>query len=230
MSTGKMNQCQCTESCRQPSLKGEAFCKLHMQKCSRISPLSGSEPDYEPKRWNTLNKISDTHNCFSYAMNVNDPKQIKKCKSDVYCDVPFHQPGLAAGYRGFKSDKPKTCPNMIMRILGDNPHISLTSFEKKCPPLTSKIALVVDESDDYHFFRQDSNGFWSHKPGARDVINVDAADHTIWDPRLTYLDYRSKGNDLNYDIFCSYMCVPRTKKLYLRSSGGSRKRTRRRKS
>jgi hypothetical protein len=199
-----------------------------MRKCLRVSPLSGSEPDYEPSRWNKKNEISDTHNCFSYAMNVNDPKQMAQCLTKPYCNVPFHQPGLASGYRGFSARKPKTCPNMMMRILGDNPHISMTTFEEKCPANTSKIALVVDESDDYHFFRQDSNKFWSHKPGARDVINVDAAGHKIWDPRLTYLDYTEKGGDLNYDIFCSYMCVPRTKKLYLRSSiSGGRRKTRR---
>lgn len=198
-----------------------------MNKCPRISPLSGSEPNYEPGRWNKKNEISDTHNCFSYAMNVHDPKQIAKCKTKGYCNVPFHQPGLAAGYRKFLADKPKTCPNMIMRILGDNPHIQLTSFEEKCPPTTSKIALVVDESEDYHFFRQDSNGLWSHKPGARSVINVDASDHKIWDPRLTDLDYTKKGGQLNYDIFCSYMCVPRSQKLYLKSSAGGARKTRR---
>jgi hypothetical protein len=118
---------------------------------------------------------------------------------------------------------------MITRILGDNPNVEMTSFEEKCPNKTSKIALVVDQSDDYHFFRQDSNGFWSHKPGARKVTNLDAAAHKIWDPRLAHLDYTSNEGSLNYDIFCSYMCVPRTTPLYLRVAGGGRgtRRTRR---
>jgi hypothetical protein len=222
-STGRPNKCQCTDTCPTPALKGEAFCSAHMRSCPRVSPLSGSEPRYEPGRWNGTNKISDTHNCFSYAMNVNDPKQMAKCKSKTYCNVPFHQPGFAAGYRKFLGDKPKTCPNMLMRIMGDNPHIRMTSFTRKCPPLTSKIALVVDQSEDYHFFRQDSNRFWSHKPGARDVTNVDAGGHRIWDPRLADLDYTKTGGNLKYDVFCSYMCVPRTKKLYLRASGGGKR-------
>ena len=34
-----------------------------------ISPLSGSEPKYEPQKWNTNPKIKDNHNCYSYAVN-----------------------------------------------------------------------------------------------------------------------------------------------------------------
>jgi hypothetical protein len=103
----------------------------------------------------------------------------------------------------------------VVRILGDNPDIRMTTFEERCAANTSKIALVVDPKEDYHFLRQDSNGLWSQKAGARPVKNVDAAGHTIWDPQLAYLDYTTKGSDLNYSIFCAYLCVPRSKKLYL---------------
>lgn len=192
--------------------------------CERQSPLSGWEPNYEPEKWNKRNEISDTHNCFSYAMNVNDPKQIAKCAGKKVCNAPFHQPGAAAGYRGFDADKPKTCPNMIMRILGDNPHIRMSTFEKKCPPKTSKIALVVDQSDDYHFLRQDSNQFWSQKSGARPVTNLDASKHRIWDPQLSDSNYTDNDSVLNYDVFCGYMCVPRDRPLFLKTNGGGGKR------
>ena len=193
-----------------------------MDKCPRVSPMSGWEPAYEPKKWNKKIEVRETHNCFSYAMNVNDPKQLAKCKGKKQCDAPFHQPGSAAGYDGFSSDKPKTCPNMITRILGDNPNISMARFEQKCPNGTSKIALVVDESDDYHFLRQDKEKFWSQKSGARPVTNLDADGHEIWDPQLCNLDYTREGV-LNYNYFCGYMCVPREKPLYLKTGGGSRR-------
>ena len=41
-----------------------------------------------------------------------------------------------------------------------------------------KIALVIDdlgEEQDYHFYRQDSDGYWSHKPGKEEVRRVDAS-------------------------------------------------------
>lgn len=110
---------------------------------------------------------------------------------------------------------------MIARILGDNPNVKMTTFEAKCPDHTSKIALVVDQSEDYHFFRQDANKYWSHKPGGRFVTNMDAAGHKIWDPRIAYLDYTTDEGYLNYNVFCSYMCVPRTEPLYLKVGGAA---------
>jgi hypothetical protein len=117
---------------------------------------------------------------------------------------------------------------MIARILGDNPNIKMTTFEAKCPPRTSKIALVVDESDDYHFLRQDKGGYWSQKSGARPVTNLDASKHRIWDPALCDLNFSNHEGVLNYDIFCGYMCVPRTQPLYMRVGGGGANQTRRR--
>ena len=193
-----------------------------MRGCERQSPLSGCEPDYDPKRWNGKVAVRETHNCFSYAMNVNDPKQIHQCDENTSeCDeVPFHQPGSAAGYTRFDSKRKKTCPNMVARILGDNPDIQMTTFESRCPVNKSKIALVVDPKEDYHFLRQDSNMLWSHKAGARPVTNMDAKGHLIWDPSLADLNYTSPEGTLNYTIFCSYMCVPRKKGLFLLPGGG----------
>jgi hypothetical protein len=157
-------------------------------------------------------------------MNVNDPKQLVNCKTENDCDVPFHQPGSAGGTRGFNSKKPKTCPNMVKRILGDNPNVQMSKFNEKCPPRTSQIALVVDASDDYHFLRKDRGGYWSQKSGARPVTDRDAGGHKIWNPQLCDLDYTKNGGDLNYNIFCGFMCVPREQALYLRVGGGKKTR------
>jgi hypothetical protein len=227
--TGRERQCQCDPGCIHPTAPGEAFCAQHKRGCKRRAPLSGSEPKYEPDLWNGKDALRLTHNCFSYAMNVHDPKQLEKCKDPNNCSAGFHQPGSAAGYEGFTSEKPKTCSNMVARILGDNPNIRMSRFTKRCPRGTSKIALVVDQSDDYHFLRQDSNGWWSQKSGARPVTNKDASGRPIWDPRLSDLDYRKNNSNLNYDLFCGYMCVPRNRPLYLKVGGGrSRSRATRR--
>ena len=147
-----------------------------------------------------------------------------KCNNEN-CDVPFHQPGMVSGYPRFKSSKPKTCPNMMARILGDNPKVQMTRFEDKCPAGTSKIALIVDGDEDYHFLRQDSNGYWSHKPGGRKVTNLDASNKLIYDPALADFNYKNDGGHLNYDMFCSYMCVPRIVPVSLKTGGGKAKKT-----
>jgi hypothetical protein len=182
---------------------------------------------YEPQAWNTRKELRETHNCFSYAMNVNDPKQIARCAGKPNCRAPFHQPGSAAGYEGFSSGKPKTCPNMFARLFGDNPGMRPVGFEEKCPRNSSKIALVVDQSDDYHFLRQDGGrGFWSQKSGAMPVTDRDAGGHKIWDPQLCDLDFRKRGSNLNYDIFCGYLCVPRDRAPVVKIGGGGATRRR----
>ena len=217
--TGRLHQCQCLSTCKNPSLKGKAFCAEHMNSCPTGPSLSGWEPLYDPGFWNKKMKLRETHNCFSYAMNVRDPRQISQCRDNNDCNVPFHQPGTPSKYPMFKSSKPKTCPNMIMRLMGDNPNLQMSTFEDKCPAKSSKIALVVDQSDDYHFLRQDNSGFWSQKSGARPVTNLDASKHEIWNPQLCDLNY-SRNNEgvLNYDVFCGFLCVPRTQKLFMKSN------------
>ena len=220
--TGLPNQCNCTIECNRKSLPGEAFCKFHIDKCKIGSPITGVEPDWHPTIWNKIKSFLKTHNCYSYAMNVRDPKQIAKCKNKKVCSAPYHQPGEASGYQPFTNNLPKTCPNMTMRIFGDNHDVLRVNFTDRCPNNYSKIALIVDQSDDYHFLRQDSNGYWSHTPGGSMVTNLDDYDHKIWNPKLANYNYKSldDGSSLNYDIFCSYFCVPRNRPLYLKARGG----------
>ena len=198
-----------------------------MHGCPRKAPLSGYEPKYEPERWNTAKEIRTTHNCYSYAMNVMDPRQIEACKRDKDCNVPFHQPGSVSGYPRFNDKDPKTCPNMIARLLGDNPVFKPSSFELQCPRNHSKIALVVDEDQDYHFLRQDTNGFFSDKPGGQPVKNKDAQGHKIFDVQLANLNYNRPKDSLNYDRFCGYFCIPRKQKFFMKRGGSRGRRTRR---
>lgn len=74
------------------------------------------------------------------------------------------------------------------------------------PPRYYKIALLIAKTNgmyDYHFARMDSNGFWSHKPGATPVCNVDASGHLITDARTAdwYYDPDNLGKGYNYDFY-----------------------------
>ena len=209
-------------------MPNSAFCEYHKTNgCPRASPPSGFEPRYEPIRWNQRREIRETHNCFAYAMNINDPRQITDCQKDKDCNVPFHQPGSASGHDGFSSKRKKTCSEMVARILGDNPGIRMINFTDRCPAETSKIAIVVDPKEDYHFFRQDTNGYWSHKPGGTPVTNLDSSKRPIYDPKIANRNYLEDGGHLNYNQFCSYLCVPRTRVLHLKVGGGKYQLTRR---
>jgi hypothetical protein len=189
------------------------------------SPMSGYEPIRDIDAWNKNKNLKETHNCFTYSMNVVDNKLIKKCKETVDCDVSFHQPGYASGHGKFKSEGNKGCLEMVSRMLGDNPDVKPIKFHQRCPDNTSKIALIIDPKRDYHFLRQDKvernieeNGTWSHKPGAMDVTTKDSSDRPIIRPDRAVFIYNNKKDPLRYTKFCGYYCVPRGKPLFLMSN------------
>ncbi len=210
-----------------PVEPGQTFCAVHMKKgCPYQTRLTGYEPVYQPEDYNNDKAIQHSHNCFAYAMNVRDPKKIQACRTQNDCH--FHVPGATAGFPGFRGQLGKTCGDVIGRTMADVPKAYLTNYETRCKPGFSKIGVVVDEENDLHYYRQDKSGWWSHKPGGRQVTNLDAKGARIWRPDLAsrYYPRETPGDTgLNYDSFCSYMCVPRDKPIVI---GGSRKRSRRR--
>lgn len=212
---GKAPHCQCSPSCPHPPLPDSPFCRHHTS-CPRRAPLSGSEPTYDPSRYNRHKGIRESHNCYTYAFNYLKLPKTKRC-TKTSCPLPFPQPGRASGYPTWSDVKGKRCPDLIARIKGDVPGSSLSTFEAKCPAGTRKIALVADEDEDYHFYRQDSNGWWSHKPGATEVIPYDATQRRIYDPELASRYYPKSG--LHYDEFCSYLCIPATQTHRLKRGG-----------
>ena len=121
------------------------------------SPLSGSELKYEPHKWNNPN-IVDSHNCYSYAMG----KIIKNLKDKA-------QPGYASGFNYLNNNM--TCNNLKKRLLKDNPASYTENFDNKCLPGFYKVFLALDIGNDYHWWRQDNNEYWSHKPGSTKISN-----------------------------------------------------------
>lgn len=230
--TIKKNKCYCFDNekkrpCFNFALTGSLFCKKHRGTCKK-SPLSGYEPNYNPEKYNKNASIRRSHNCFSYAFNVVDPKRIKECQEngDETCIVPYHQPGAKAGYtKEMRYKSFRRCGIVEKMMMDDVKPMYKTGFENRCRVGFSKIALVTDPSDDYHFYRQDSNGTWSHKPGSSNVSSTDADNFPIVDPRTASRDYTEKGSNLNYTNFCGFYCVPRSQPVQLEKGGGARKST-----
>jgi hypothetical protein len=210
-------RCQCTPSCKNPPLENSPFCAAHINFCPRRSPLSGYEPEFNPDLYNKHKGVKEAQNCFAYAFDYR--RLPKKCTKDS-CPVSFPQPGRASGYPKWSKVNGKRCPDLMARLFGDVPDLKVSSFEGRCPKKYSKIALVVDPDEDYHFYRLDSNGYWSHKPGATDVTHLDATKRPIYDPQLASRYYPDSG--LHYDKFCSYLCAPKTRRLRFKR-GGARK-------
>ena len=207
-------RCQCDPFCKLPPLEGSPFCRIHQHKCKRIAPRSGYEPDYNPSKYNKYPGLKSAQNCFAYAFHHTFLP--KDCTNES-CNAGFHQPGIKSGHPRWSDVKGKRCPDLLGRLLGDVPSIRLSTFTQRCPKRMTKAAVVTDENEDYHFYRQDSNGWWSHKPGSTDVTNKDATGRFIYDPALASRFYPKSG--LNYKNFCSYFCLPAKKHIKLQRAG-----------
>ena len=196
-------------------MPGTLFCPVH-QNCEG-SPESGSEPNYNPDKYNNDPRVQDVHNCWDYGMNVMDPEQLTQCDGKgPMCEKYFHQPGGTKGLSGLlqKVDG-RTCKVVDYLMRQDVPDIKRSTFKRRCPKGKSKIALVVHPGEDYHFYRQDADGWWSHKDGKNKVKRFDAEGQPIWNPKTAARDYRPNGSFLNYTDFCSFYCAPRRRTIKL---------------
>jgi len=149
-------------------------------------------------------------------MNVIDPTQLNQCKGKIGCEPRFHQPGGTKGLsKALLEAKGRTCKSVDYLMRQDVPDIDRSTFKAQCPSDKSKIALVVHPGEDYHFYRQDADGWWSHKDGANKVKRFDAEGQPIWNPKTAARDYRPRGSFLNYKDFCGFYCAPRRKTIRL---------------
>ncbi len=136
-------------------------------------------PIYEPSWWNVPN-IQPYNNCYNYATN--------------YRTDTFAQPGKASGsiYSVINCNDVKA--GAIADALIDAPYAN-----NKYPTTGHLVALVIWPGFDFHWYRKDRYGRWSHKPGRTPVTNKDNSGNLIYDPRTA-----DRGP---YTDFCTFMIV-----------------------
>ncbi len=152
--------------------------------------------------------IRESHNCYTYFLNLKSKEAFDLCRIDFknYNMCRRAQPGYLSGYSKMQK-KDFSCPVIEERTLKDNPNIyKLNSIKDSCKPEFYKGAMVVAPNRDYHYYRLNDEGIWSHKPGYKHSTIYDSENNIIIDPKLAARDY---GSTLNYKDFCGYYCVPR---------------------
>jgi hypothetical protein len=221
------------DRCPNNKVVNSDFCELHQDCKSYLRNfLSGYEPEYQPKLWSNP-YIEGSHNCYSYFLNRQvkavkehcqktcEKKHKSSCpKKDSDCSDYKPQPGdfINIVENGIDSKKERIyqCPNMQYKILKDNPTIKQVAFNQKCPNRYYKGAMVVDtgnksEGNTYHFYRQDKNIEFSHKPGISKISDKDASGKKIYIPHFANRDYTEDKDDddaILYNGFCGYYCIP----------------------
>lgn len=160
-------------------------------------PPHKPKPKYEPEKWNddgpwgidctcdlaTETKKQCKNNCYNYATNI---------QTNTYA-----QPGRASG----KMFSRINCAEVTAAAIADG-LIKLQDGKDPCPKCCFKVALVIAPGTDYHWYRQDDNGKWSHKPGKTAATNLDNSGNEIGDP--------STADRGPYTDFCGYFCVCET--------------------
>jgi len=232
-----VNDFQSYDRCEKNAVKNTDFCELH-QNCKSYlrNFLSGYEPEYQPTKWSNP-YVEGSHNCYSYFLNrqvravkekcneicVKSHKDNAKCpKDNSECTDLKPQPGDFDLIKKTGSDKTKEriykCPNMQKKILNDNPSLIPAAFNIKCPNKYYKGAMVVDPDNTYHFYRQNNNGTWDHKPGISPISNIDANGKEIYIPHFANRNYTDDNNNdddaINYTHFCGYYCIPDNKYIH----------------
>jgi hypothetical protein len=140
-------------------------------------------PVYNPALWNTPT-VQPHNNCYNYANNR--------------ITNTFAQPGRATGH-----------PITALSCAGTTPSaqsdglVPAANFSGALGTgQGSYVALVIWPGNDYHWYRQDKVGCWSHKPGQTAARNTDNSGNAIADPKTC--------NRGPYTDFCTYMITKST--------------------
>jgi len=144
---------------------------------------------YEPDKWNSNLDIMVRTNCYAYAMNFQKNPVTGKSFPKRGEGGFALQPGDLFGYK-LKDLQPSTIEFLVsLDCIKINYTFKETTFEKSVKKGNWKIALVI-RSDDYHWYRQNEDGSWSHKQGSTPVKDTDDAGNKIFDPREAKSSYK----------------------------------------
>lgn len=161
--------------------------------------LSFYELEWEPYLW--TGDIEKNINCYGYILN----NQTNPITNELY---KFQQPGEYANKK-IEIDN-LTEEQIISYVKSDFKMYSLFKNKEfifseigrnqKCAKGNYKVCLRIRKDynpyPDYHWYRQDQDGYWSHKIGDSPVSRLDSNGRLIKDPSLASTN--------NYDTFVGY--------------------------
>ena len=155
----------------------------------QMLPTSGSELEYDETLWD-----GDTQavNCYGYAFNIQTFPG-----TNVIWAMP--QPGQYYNAHRTIDEEPFVLDSSSALSVStavaldvakynelNNTEMVFNELHDKyeiCSPGTYRVALVVSDGD-YHWYRQDADGLWSHKRGNGPVKRKDSSEILIIDPDI----------------------------------------------
>lgn len=144
-------------------------------------------PEYDPGAWNDGGTIQLNNNCYNYGCDI---------KTNTYA-----QPGRAHGITLSNSDL-ENCKAVHNGALADGLKSGDCDQGCGCEKCHHQVALVLSPGWDYHWYRKDRDGKWSHKMAWLPATNLDNSNNLITDPRNA-----DRGS---YTVFCGCFCVDKS--------------------
>ncbi len=161
--------------------------------------VSGGEPTFIPKSGALKKDYSKdklkASNCYTYSIQ----------------DYNYYfSPAIPDSY-----DSSASCKSLTLGVVADSkskarvvecPQKARVSACKKDEYLVMMFrGFLLEAGYDFHFYRQDSNGFFSHQMGGDDPTQLDGNGKLINDPRSA--NRRNPDFEGSYSEFCSCFCV-----------------------
>lgn len=161
----------------------------------KVTGTFESSVSYNPSGWKSKQYKA---NCYAYALNIyaNSNEDEKLQPGELSGTIFINKNGSTWSEKiinAMNSDL-----NKISRDLGYASNMYLKAWNwLYAGPVNGSgydIALVLAPGPnntliDYHWYRKDNNGSWSHKPGHSPVTNVDASGNLISDPKSADRNY-----------------------------------------
>jgi len=144
--------------------------------------VAADAPVYNPALWN-VPTVQPYNNCYNYANNR--------------ITNTFAQPGRATGHQYTQLNQCAGAGSVEAGAISDGLVAAANFSGHLAAGHGWYVALVLWPGADYHWYRQDKAGCWSHKPGSTAARNVDNASKPISDPKT--------ANRGPYTVFCTYM-------------------------
>jgi hypothetical protein len=169
-----------------------------------VEPLARKKRTVYPDAAWDVAQVQQCNNCYNYGCDMPAP-----------ANTSFAQPGMASGNLRAVPIVNANCQaaavsDGLAAVVGVGGAIPVIAQKDRAT--THLVALVVAletapaaGDSDFHWYRLDSNGRWSHKPGQTPKTNLDGAGNVIADPRNAAND----PNGPNY-AFVTFMTVDST--------------------
>jgi RHS repeat-associated protein len=154
-----------------------------------LFPMGGFEPDRDDDLWN--GELKKFNNCLTYMLNLIDNMGTAWPEGGLTAQALEDLTGISFNGANMKQIITSLGNRLNLDItwvpMGENglPSISFSDYLSQHPGAYrgAYMDYTLGGRLDYHFIRQDSDGYWSWKDGATEVYDVDINGNRVIDPR-----------------------------------------------